>query len=284
MMTLVGSRGETKTEILRALKIDDLSALGKVTKLHELIGSLSKLIASNESSNSLVLANRMIINNLDVKSSFESVLNTMYECNIEKVSPNKPIDLIIKETNNWISQLTNGKITDILDESFKSVALTLINAIYFKCEWLYEFDPSRTQKMDFYTTNSTKQSVEMMQLNKKKLLYYYSPNLNYHLLSLPYKQEKYFFNILFPSSENDFLISKDQQSLVNRLDFNQIKTDMSNLSHKSVNVLMPKFLIKKKINLNEILNKLGILTAFDSQKADFKDISDTFVFVQEVFF
>ncbi|RNA12427.1 serine ase inhibitor [Brachionus plicatilis] len=282
MMTLAGSRGETKSEILKALKIHSLSKDENESKLHESINSLSKLISSNESWNKVVLANRMIINNLNVKNAFEDIIQTIYESEIEKVSADRPLNVVIRDTNKWISDLTNDKITNILDESFKSVALTLINAVYFKCEWLNEFDPNRTQKMDFYVTKSSKESVEMMQLNNKKLLYHFSSDFDYHLLSLPYKQEKYFFNIVFPSSEDDFLMSKDQQSLVNRLDFEQIKIDLQNLEHKSINLKIPKFTIKYKINLNEVLKKLGILAAFDRQKADFQEISETDIFVQEV--
>lgn len=282
MMTLAGSKDETKGQILKALRIQNFYVEEKALNFHENIKSLSKLITSNGTSNDLVLANRMIINNLNVKSSFETIIKTLYESDIDKVSAHKSLETIIVETNKWISDLTDNKITAILDQSFKSVALTLINAIYFKCEWLNPFDPSRTTNMDFHVTKTSKQSLEMMQLSNKKLLYYFSPNLEYHLLSLPYSQEKFNFNVILPLSEDDFLISRNKQSLINHLDFNQIKIDLQKLSLTSIDLLMPKFTIKKKINLNQILEKMGITDAFDSLKANFNGISDSNIYVQEV--
>lgn len=281
MIALAGSRDETKNEILKALRIQNIYEDEKTLNFHQKINSLTKLIVSNESSNNLLIANRMIINNLNLKNSFETIIKTSYESEIDKVSTEKSLETIIIETNKWISQLTDNKITAILDESFKSVALTILNAIYFKCEWLNPFDSRKTQIMDFHMTKTSKQSLEMMQLSNKKLLYYFSQNLEYHLLSLPYNQEKYYFNIILPS-EDDFLISKNQQSLINHLDYNQIKTDMQNLSPTLIDLFMPKFVSKKKINLNQILKNMGITNAFDSLKANFYDISDTNIFVQEV--
>ncbi|CAF0720451.1 unnamed protein product [Brachionus calyciflorus] len=289
LMAMAGSKGETRNEILKSLKIEKYLVQDKLAdeeiflNLHETVHTLIKTVSSNESTNQVILANKMIVNKLKIKTFFDDILKSIYESSVDSVESNETFELIVRNTNKWISDLTNGKITNILDESFKSVSLTLINAIYFNCEWAYEFNREKTQKKDFHVSKTQINQVELMELTNKKFLYHFSESLNSHLLSLPYKNEKYYFNIIFPSNEQDFLLFEDQNSLINKIDYSALKNDFKNQVIESINLIMPKFTIKKKINLNQVLKGLGINLAFDSKKADFNGITDeSNLYVQEV--
>lgn len=288
LMTMAGTRDETRNEFLKTLKLNGYKTDSKnqeqtLVKLHESIRSLSKLLITNETSNQVIIANKMIVNKLKIKNSFENLVKTVYESSIDSVYSSESFESVVRETNKWISELTNNKISSILDESFKTVALTLINAIYFNCEWLYEFDQTKTQKRAFHSSINSEKQIEMMELSNKKFLYHYSESLKAHLLSVPYKNEKYFFDIILPTNDQDFLEISDKNSLINRLDYQTLKEEINNQVYETINLSMPKFIIKKKINLNEILKNLGITLAFDSKKADFGDLAETNgLFISEV--
>ena len=52
--------------------------------------------------------------------------------------------------NNWVKDKTNGKIEEIVDSPLDPDLVTiLINAIYFKGDWKYEFDESQTEDRTF---------------------------------------------------------------------------------------------------------------------------------------
>jgi len=48
--------------------------------------------------------------------------------------------------NNWVADKTNDKITEIIKEIPRLAVMYLINAIYFKGIWKYEFDESETEE------------------------------------------------------------------------------------------------------------------------------------------
>ena len=66
----------------------------------------------------------------------------------------------MEQVNNWCSEKTHGKITKILDQLNASVQMILINAVYFKGEWVRYFDGSRTYKKIFYNLGTEIKEIE----------------------------------------------------------------------------------------------------------------------------
>lgn len=256
-MALSGSQGDTRQEIIKSLKLNNLNLThdanlsGFHDTVHEFINSLITIENPDNSSNRLVLANKMIVNNQFILDSYRHLIETKYDAKIDQITTPESFDQVVNETNKWISDLTNKKITKILDNSFKTTSLALIDAIYFNYEWVYEFDPKKTKKREFFTSPNKQNSlqVDMMELNRKNLLYFNSKKLNSHLLSLPYKRGKFLFNILFPIDENDYLLSNDRESLMNKLDFDLLKEEMAQQSIESISLLMPRFTAKKTVKV-----------------------------------
>ena len=62
---------------------------------------------------------------------------------------------------------TKDKIKDLIQpESLdEGTVLVLVNAIYFKADWKYQFDKTKTKEKDFYLEGSTPQKVPMMELS-----------------------------------------------------------------------------------------------------------------------
>ena len=73
----------------------------------------------------------------------------------------------LKMINQWVKEKTNGKIAEIVESPLDPDLVTvLINAIYFKGDWKYEFDESQTEDRPFYSTDGTTKGIPLMTWTK----------------------------------------------------------------------------------------------------------------------
>ena len=148
--------------------------------------------------------------------------------------------------------------------------MALLNAVYFKATWQYEFDEKATKEDIFTDKNGNKNQTDFM--NKTASYGYYNDN-GVELLKLPYKNRVYDIE-----SENmlsyDFNVSMyllrgelDEKALSNLIDNNSLKNQRIALS-------MPKFESKFDTSLVNIMKEIGVADAFIPEKAEFKNMFD----------
>ncbi len=254
LMALSGAHQRTKLEILKTLKIESFFNLpidnSNVYTIDILIKNILQNISDikDENLNKLVIANKVIIKNLPVDGEFKKNIETVFGAQIGYFE-----DSIIDETNRWISDLTNNKIEKILSPDFLETksCLALINAIYFKYDWMHQFDEKLTRKEYFKTSNNQLTlQIDMMHLVEKQLPYVFSESLESHILRLPYDKQRFFLNIILPNSENDYLVKSNASSLINKITYRELKKEMQNLTPISIDLSMPKFKINKEIKVS----------------------------------
>src|SRR5690606_243014 len=83
----------------------------------------------------------------------------------------------------WVEENTNQRIVDLLPPNSidESVALVLVNTIYFKGSWLDEFDPANTRDEVFHAAGGDV-TVAMMNGYAEQ----YAEGDGYQALELPY--------------------------------------------------------------------------------------------------
>ena len=66
--------------------------------------------------------------------------------------------------NQWVEGQTNKKIQELIAEGDidEDTKLVLVNAIYFKGDWEFKFDKSKTRKGDFHVSPTKKVETDMM--------------------------------------------------------------------------------------------------------------------------
>lgn len=165
--------------------------------------------------------------------------------------------------NNWCSEHTNGKITDVIDRLSPGDVMVLANALYFNAPWLNPFDKNLTAKADFNGSKG-KTQVDMM---------YRKGHINYgeyqgcQFVELPYEGERYSMFVLLPPDDLDI------NSAISYLNTNTFKAAKSMLEPKEVMLKMPKFKAETSLLLNKTLQSMGIKTAF-TPAANFKGIAE----------
>ena len=245
-MLAEGAEGKTREELD--------NALGGVLYKAEDLGGGEDLVV--KSANSV-----WIDDNFSPRNRYVSLLEKEFDAFIDVENFASPTAL--KAINNWCSENTNGKITEILDRLDPSNVMVLINALYFNAPWETEFDPSMTTEQTFNGL-SKKTQVKMM---GAKGYYMYGEYQGFQMIQLPYLGREYAMYIVLPpeGADMDKLLSKMQPSAY--------AAAMDMLSQQEVRLFLPKFKVETSMNLNEPLQRMGIRTAFTSA-ADFSGIAE----------
>ncbi|XP_068630437.1 antichymotrypsin-2-like isoform X3 [Battus philenor] len=175
-----------------------------------------------------------------------------------------------KTINDWVKEQTRGLIPDLVDPSTLDALtrLVLVNAIYYKGDWLRPFDPKNTQKKDFYITKDKKGTVNMM-YQKGTFKYGENPALQIKALQLFYKDSDYSLLCLLPTSSESYSLEGVAQKI---LDPKSLQTIIDGLSYEEVKVYLPSIEISTSTDLIKVLKSVNITDAFNPQRSKFSGI------------
>ena len=171
----------------------------------------------------------------------------------------------VEQVNEWCEEKTHGKIKKIIDD-IKDIELILLNAVYFKNEWLFPFEKEATSKQNFYNENKTISKVDMMYKKFFSILYYEDDNIQ--IIELPYKDENLSMIIILPSKEKysssfDYLNKE-------KICFLEIIKKLK--KKRNVNLNLPKFEFEYETSLKDSFIYLNMKEAF-TNNADFSKIT-----------
>ncbi|NLF41971.1 MAG: serpin family protein [Bacteroidales bacterium] len=199
----------------------------------------------------------------NVLSRFIQVNQTFYKAIVESLDFSDPQSVQI--INNWVSEQTNGKIPAIIDAIPDDAVLYLINAIYFKGQWKYQFDETLTMPRTFYKQDGTQSNPETM-VSQAAFRYY--ENEKFEAVELPYGQGNYSMVVLLPKTSSN---PSEVISLMNSQNWDSWIEGM--VEQESVVVYLPRFTFSYEMLLNSTLQGLGMTNAFNPEIADFSGIT-----------
>lgn len=159
-----------------------------------------------------------------------------------------------KTVNAWVEGKTKNQIKNLVNENSLSLdtKLMIINAIYFKGDWLRKFDASLTKKGKFFPTKGAEVEVKMM-YQKGFFQHYLNMELGAQILEIPYKGQNVKFLIILPDDPDSI---EELEAKIVQNDFGKI---CENLQGKEVHLFIPKFKIEKTIKLNDVLSQVSFL-------------------------
>jgi len=259
-MTYNGADGETREAMENVLHLQGLST-DDINKSYQ---SLINALLSVDPKVIMEIANSIWYKEgFTVEEEFLNINRTYYDAEVTGLDFTNPasVDII----NQWVSDKTHEKIDKIIEVINPLDIMFLINAIYFKGTWKYEFDKNDTQESPFYDENGDFLKNAQMMTLAGDLNYTY--NDLFQAIELPYGQGNYSMIIMLPQSG----VSVD--SLVNNIDDNIWKTWIDDF-YKRTNfrIFIPKFKFEYEKELKDALCQLGMEIAF-SDLADFSKIN-----------
>jgi serine protease inhibitor len=171
----------------------------------------------------------------------------------------------VRVINDWVSDKTHGKITQIIDEIDPMTLMFLVNTIYFKGIWQYEFEKDKTVEAAFYLTDVETSTCQLMQVGGD---FNYYADKTVQIIDLPYGDGHFSMTVFLPrEAENldDFIANIDQIKL---------QSYLNNMNTSPVLLELPKFKLEYELNMKQVLENLGMGVAFIPGQADFSRIVD----------
>jgi serpin B len=191
-------------------------------------------------------------------------------------NPAQAVDTI----NHWVDQKTNAMIPKLLAEADinSDTRFVLANAIYFNGRWTFPFDPQMTHPRPFYVTPEQRLQTPTMVLQQARILFGESDELT--IGALPYGDAP-------ARMEMIVVVPKPTQTLAaisGQLSETVLSSWLALLKPASgVTVQIPKFSLRSKFELADVLSKLGLISIFDPNAADFSGINaDAELFIDKV--
>jgi serpin B len=252
-MTYNGADGKTKTAMeealrLRGLDIDEINA-GNASLLAALAGREPDLV--------LTVANSLWAREgMPFDEAFFKRVARYFNAEVESL----PFDNAAKDRiNAWVSEATNGKIDSILDSISPNDILYIINAIYLKASWVYQFQEEATKDETFHNGNGSEVTVPMMHQGWAK--YGYLDGDGFTAVHLPYKggASMYVFLPDEGSSLPEFMDDLNPESWAEWMDGFEVGGG---------DIALPRFEMEYEATLNDVLSAMGMEVAFDGG-ADF---------------
>lgn len=173
----------------------------------------------------------------------------------------------VKKLNGWVSDNTKKMIPELLKEPLSEDArLALVNALYFKNEWLFKFDVNSTRDRDFYGKSGTVQVPTMSLLERLQ----YGEGKRFKSVQLFYTDGSY-MTVYLPLDENAQIVD-----LIAEMSIDEINAELeTEYDVKDVVLHMPKFECESGGSLMEMLERLGVREAFDPLAAAFGEMTDS---------
>jgi serine protease inhibitor len=256
-MTYNGANGDTKTEMQNTLRFPDLSE----DEINGYFQKLSNTLLDLDPTVKLGIANSIWYRlGFSVLPDFLSINESYYNAEVRGLDFSDPASVEI--INNWCATKTNEKIKKVLDDIGPDVVMYLINAIYFKGQWTYDFDKDLTTEGPFHLSTAETSTVSFM--HQKGTFDYYS-NDSLQLLEMPYGQGNFSMVVLLPKP--GYSVSTLADGLTPEI-WNGWLADTSKAN---VDIAMPKFRFEYERILNDDLIGLGMVKAFGP--ADFSNIN-----------
>ncbi|HPS98520.1 MAG TPA: serpin family protein, partial [Bacteroidales bacterium] len=157
-MLLNGCEEDTYDQLKATLKYPEQMTISEINEVYKNL--VSQLLVIDPKVK-LALANAIFYRQgFTVKPPFLSTMDNDFNAEIAGLDFSLPSALTT--INKWASDNTNGKIPEVLNEISPEAVMFIMNALYFKGDWSYQFDKDLTSDRAFYTDGSNSVNVSTM--------------------------------------------------------------------------------------------------------------------------
>jgi serpin B len=269
-MLLNGCNTQTYDQIRDMLGYEALT----VDEINEAYNSLVGQLLAIDPEIQLALANAVWYReDFMVKPDYLNTMYSSFDSDIAALDFSKPAAL--ETINNWAKDNTSGKIPKVLDEIEPDMVMFLMNALYFKGTWTYQFNEEQTADLPFNLKDGSVVNVKMMRNTIPVKSYQGNAAFS---VELPYGQQNFAMVIILPDDPlNEFLAEFEA------IDWASITSGLDSFAEPiEMEIILPKFKFEYEKFLNDQLKSLGMLDAFDPSLADLSGISNASIYVDFV--
>ena len=267
-MSYAGARGETESQMAETMHFDLPQA-----QLHTAVNALDQDLAQRGAGAAgeqeplqLNIANAVWAEQTyPFLQEYLDRIASNYGAGIRLADFINQFEAVRGEINDWVLDQTGEKIKDLLPEGVLNpdTRMVLVNAIYFKADWLSQFDAGDTFDAPFHLLDGSEIAVPTM--HQGMYVPYYQGK-GFQAVELPYAGDTAAMDILVPD-EGSF--EEFEASLTPAL----LEETHNGMQPASVQLALPKFMFESQFNLSDVLKSMGMVDAFEGGKADFSGMT-----------
>jgi len=277
-MTMAGAVDDTYTEMATVLYADE-----NEEEHHAGYKELQETVLTDAGG---CVTQTHIANRIFAQSGYTWLPDFLDNASINYDAPVEDLDFISDPDgsrvyiNDWVADQTEDKILDLLPEGAISsnVRMVLTNAIYFKANWMEQFDESDTGDSPFTLSSGETVTVPMMRRSGSAAMGWSN---GITTLELSYDGDFQSMLILLPDNPEEL---QDIEASLDSAFLTEIKDALQPID--DMDVFIPRFTIEEEISLSQALVSLGMPTAFSASSADFSRMSEELgqgLFIEEVY-
>jgi len=257
-MTYNGAVGSTKEAMEETLGLQGLTT----KEINQSYQELMEALVSVDSKVTLEIANSIWYReSYEVRQEFIDVNRKYYNAEVSGLDFNN--SGASETINQWVSNHTRGKISEIIQYIPSNALMYLVNALYFNGKWKYQFDPDETSGKPFYLEDGAQKQVDMMHIENA---FKYHRGDHFRALEMPYGRGNFSMVCLLPDANYGI------ENLIAGLSQETWNNMVNGFSKKNVELEFPRFKFDYKKKLKEMLCQLGMEVVFTDQ-ADFSSIN-----------
>ena len=249
-----GTRKELRNALASGMEQEDINIC-----THYLSGRLS---AFNTEDAKLTSANSLWFNdNFDVKSAFLQTAVNYYDADVQRVLFSE--EDAAEKINNWISEKTDGEVTDAVNGLDETAQAIIVNAVLLDDEWATPYPDGSVNTGTFYGVNG-EEEASFMTSAEQYLSTAYAQGMTKGFKNLPLR-----FAAIMPAEDmdiNEFLEGLTGSKWLALLESQELASVCK--------ATLPEFELRVKNDLRGSLEELGITRIFDAEKADFSNMSN----------
>ncbi len=275
-MTAAGANGPTRDEMLKVLHVaaaDKLPATGELRRYYSQPRADFELSVANAVWGQKGVAWR---------PAFLGTLAGPFGAALSEADFARDPEGERLRVNTWAADQTRGKVKDLIPAGVVTgrTRMVLANAIYFKGRWADQFDPKRTRDEAFKLADGSTVQVPMMHRTGGFRLYgepgpagTWEPA--FQVAEVPYKGGELAMVFVVPGKP-DGLPALEKQLTADAVT-KWLAAAEAMKSHNPIAV--PKFKFDAPADLKPHLHALGMVAAFDKDRADLSGMSDEQLYV-----
>ena len=250
-MAAMGAQGDTYTQMA--------NLIAEGANKRDLINFAKSYRKTLEKSGLMKIANSIWINednlaanNVKVNEEYLNLLRKVFKAAAASRSFNEATK---NEINTWISKHTNKMINNAVDKLDIKTIMLIINCMAFEGKWEEPYEDYQINKNGKFTNYAGETETAKMLSSEEN--WYLSSNTAQGFLKY-YEGGKYAFMAMLPDDEtvsiNDYIASLSDDAFVQFFE---------SRVRESVDTVTPAFTFDYSINMNDMLNALGMVKPFD---------------------
>ncbi|CAG0883367.1 unnamed protein product [Cyprideis torosa] len=220
-----------------------------------------------------ILGNRGV----KVQSKFFERAETYYDTQLRSVPFKDNPEITRRYINDFVKKATRGKIPELFQQTLDpQMVLMLINVVYFEGMWESQFAEGDTRNKPFFVSENEVVEVPTLfgQINVK---YFRDQENDFALVGLPYKEGKFHLYIVLPNAN----FTRGLSDLEAKLTPEMLKKATGRAETIALSVELPKLDLDVRMNLQTLLESLGVCNFFGPEANLSRMIPDLNVFLNE---